>query len=282
MIGVELQGRLGNQLFQYAFAYATAKKLKTSFYFDRKLQALFLPTYFNHAADLFYFLYQTIFSIGGFNGFFKNYLKLRFYAAIRRLLNFELVYISDQVDPRILVPTLKNNKMFSGYFQAAYYFEPYKTEILERFSLKRKHIIAFEEKFKALPKGFTYVVVHIRRTDYIDYNIQLVTDYYHNAIAAAADDNNFYILISDDVQFVKEEFSYLKNKYISAASEIIDFQFLMNADICILSNSTFSWWGAYLNKKNKKVFAPKYWFPVTGEIESPCDIFIADWILVDF
>ena len=46
MIAVKLEGRLGNQLFQYAFAYASAKKLKTTFYLDKSTDNFLLPRYF--------------------------------------------------------------------------------------------------------------------------------------------------------------------------------------------------------------------------------------------
>jgi len=79
-------------------------------------------------------------------------------------------------------------------------------------------------------------------------------------------ENPYYIFISDDLSYIEEEFDYLKEKYISKHNDIIDFQFLLNADICILSNSSFSWWGAYLNNKKATVFAPKFWLGKKSEL----------------
>jgi Glycosyl transferase family 11 len=280
MIGVELQGRLGNQLFQYAFAYATAKKLNSRFYFDRRLQSLFIPKYFEQTSDILYYLDQTIFSVKGFDDFFSVYLKQKFYTLLRKILNYEEVYISDQLDPQFESLKLKDQKLFTGFFQSEYYFAAYKEEIKVKFTIKEKFQTDFRNIFNDLPKGHKYVVIHVRRSDYFHYDIQLPATYYHQAISAIESKNNYYILISDDTAFLESEFGYLDKKYISRSTEIIDFQFLMHADICIISNSTFSWWGAYLNIKNARVYAPDKWFPDFGKIESPCDILLADWNLI--
>ncbi|RYD77003.1 MAG: alpha-1,2-fucosyltransferase, partial [Sphingobacteriales bacterium] len=112
-------------------------------------------------------------------------------------------------------------------------------------------------------------------------NISLPTSYYHDAIKETLRDNSFYIIISDDHEFVKKEFSYLDHKYISNCSEIIDLQFLMNADQCIISNSTFGWWGAYLNPKNPPVVVPKYWLGFAEKVEFPCNIIPKEWKLIE-
>ena len=280
MISVELQGRLGNQLFQYAFAYATAKKLNSRFYFDRRLQSLFIPKYFAQTKDIFYYLDQTIFSLKGFDDFFSVYLKQKFYALLKKILNYEEVYISDQLEPQLERLKLNDQKLFTGFFQSEYYFADCKEEIKAKFVIKEKYQTDFRNIFNNLPQGYKYVVMHVRRSDYFHYDIQLPAEYYHNAISAIESKNNYYILISDDTDFLESEFGYLNKKYISRSTEIIDFQFLMQADICIISNSTFSWWGAYLNVKNAPVYAPNKWFPDSGKIESPCNILLDNWNLI--
>ncbi|GAA4197080.1 alpha-1,2-fucosyltransferase [Pedobacter jeongneungensis] len=280
MISIELQGRLGNQLFQYAFAYATAKKLNSRFYFDRRLQSLFIPKYFAQTKDIFYYLDQTIFSLKGFDDFFSVYLKQKFYALLRKTLNYEKVYISDQLEPQLESLKLNDQKLFTGFFQSEYYFAAYKEEIKAKLVIKEKYQTDFRNIFNDLPQGYKYVVIHVRRSDYFHYDIQLPAEYYHNAISSIESENNYYILISDDTDFLESEFGYLNKKYISRSTEIIDFQFLMQADICIISNSTFSWWGAYLNVKNAPVYVPNKWFPDYGKIESPCNILLDNWNLI--
>jgi hypothetical protein len=62
----------------------------------------------------------------------------------------------------------------------------------------------------------------------------------------------------------------------------MDFQHLLNADVCIISNSTFSWWGAWLNNKPTKViYAPKYFMGWRIKKEIPDHIYPIDWTLID-
>jgi hypothetical protein len=124
-------------------------------------------------------------------------------------------------------------------------------------------------------------VIHIRRSDYVDLNISLPVSYYKRAIEAIDDTDITYIFISDDPAFVETEFDYIPNKYISTHNEIIDLQFLINADICILSNSSFSWWGAWLNNKAcKTVIAPELWLGQHSGQEYPNGVIQPEWTLL--
>jgi hypothetical protein len=52
---------------------------------------------------------------------------------------------------------------------------------------------------------------------------------------------------------------------------------LVNADICILSNSTFGWWGAYLNPKKPEIIASKYWLGRAQKKEYPTNVVPDHW-----
>ena len=76
------------------------------------------------------------------------------------------------------------------------------------------------------------------------------------------------------MMFAKEVGEKYKNAKYVHESEIVDFQLLMNADICVISNSTFAWWGAYLNRKvHKMVMAPKYFLGFHDGKEFPNGIY---------
>lgn len=282
MIAVKLQGRLGNQLFQYAFIYATAKRLNTSFYLDKTIYKFFLPEYFEVKTDFVTPLDHTLFSIRGFKGFFSVRLKLKFYRLLhKQLLSRNETVISNYETVSDSFKLLRDNILYVGFFQSEDYFKEIEGEIRKLYSVKKHFVDAFEKIEKRLDKPGKRVVVHVRRSDYIDLDWSLPLIYYKKAIESADTTGAHFVFISDDPSFVEREFSYIPDKYISTHNEITDLQFLMSADICILSNSSFSWWGAWLNKKvSKKIIAPKFWLGYGKEKEYPVGITQPGWIML--
>jgi hypothetical protein len=270
MIAVRLEGRLGNQLFQYAFAYNVARKLNTSFYIDKSIENFLLPEYFEVKSDLLTPLDRNIFSIPGYKNIFKIHAKRAFYNTLSSILFQKNIIIIDNETPvNTNLQKVKNNAIYNGYFFSQSYFDDFKDEIRQLFKIKNKHRIAFQKVNELLSLTKRKVVVHVRRTDFVGLNISLPLSYYKKAIGLVDAADIEFIFISDDPLFIEQQFGYVANKYVSTNEEIIDLQFLINADICILSNSSFSWWGAWLNhKENKQIFAPKYWlgFRVNEEI----------------
>jgi hypothetical protein len=278
MVAVKLEGRLGNQLFQYAFIYAVAKRLNTKFYLDKSVDYFLLDKYFMVERDFCWFFDNYIFSIEGFKNIFSHHLRYKFYRLLKWYFNLKKITFSNAAHPSIQLNELKNNSVYLGFFQSEEYFNTDRDEILKLFHIKEVFRAHFKKVFDQIPKAKKHVVVHIRRGDYLNENLTLDIGYYRAAIEHIHDQHNYYIFISDDVEFVEDAFSYLTNSYISKNNEIIDLQFLINADICILSNSSFSWWGAYLNNKNAKVIAPKFWFGNKFNGELPVDIIHDSWV----
>lgn len=277
MVAVKLEGRLGNQLFQYAFIYTTAKRLHTNFYMDKSIDYLLLDKYFNIENDFCSFFDSRVFSIKGFKLFFSHYLRWAFYYALRHTAVSKQLLFHNNESPFANLEKVKNNCIYSGHFQSEEYFINYQQDIKQLFSIKTNHQLRFENIFKSFPKAKKYVTIHLRRGDYIQLNWSLNLSYYHNAIKQVHHEGNYYIFISDDVDFVKNEFTYLNDKFISSYDEIIDLQFLIHADICILSNSSFSWWGAWLNTNNAQIIAPQYWIGDQEKKEYPVNVIPKYW-----
>jgi hypothetical protein len=281
MVAVKLEGRLGNQLFQYAFIYTASKKLNTKFYLDKSIDYLLLDKYFNIEQDLCYFFDKKVFSIKGFKNIFSHHLRYKFYYLLKQLFHLKIVTFYNSVEPLTQIKKIEDGTIYQGFFQSEDYFRDLKKEIKNIFTIKDIHVKKFKSIIDRLPITGKHVVVHIRKGDYVDCDFSLNYEYFHKAIVSLNNDANYFIFVSDEPAKIENEFKYIKNKYISDNEEIIDFQFIMHADICILSNSSFSWWGAYLNTKQPKIVAPRYWLGKADNKELPVNVIPHSWIKLD-
>lgn len=135
------------------------------------------------------------------------------------------------------------------YLQDHKYFEKHESEIKKLFSSQKPEI--------------PYVSIHIRRGDYVgnQFYVDLTqTDYYKKAIALFPEDT--FMVFSDDVEFAREYLAPLSDKFVFYhSSEIDDLNLMSRCKHNIIANSSFSWWGAFLNQnQNKKVVFPKDWY----------------------
>jgi len=274
MIAVRLEGRLGNQLFQYAFIYAAARRLNTSFYLDKSIEKFLLPQYFEVKNDFIHALDNNIFSVAGYKNIFSIHFKRTFYSILNKiLLGGRKVIVANTTPVHEALKQVQNNFLYEGHFHSESYFSGHGDEIRELYTIHKTHADGYEKIREQLNPSKKIAAIHVRRGDYLDQDIALPLSYYKKAIAAIQDQQLEYVFISDDSKFVETEFGEIPVKYISTHNEITDLQFLIHADVCILSCSSFSWWGAWLNKnKNKQVFAPKYWLGFKDEREFPAGV----------
>ena len=270
MVGVKFEGRLGNQIFQYVFLQYLKSRRKGIFYFFSNPHHAYLQKYFD---------------LGGYENFT---LSSKPYSAITRFLPaiFKLkeVFIHNWVAPKPFLVT--NFIHYKGYFQSAYYYEQIKPNI--QLKLKSRYVNEFNLQFGELFKNNKIVVVHIRRTDYISYgerrkrDISLPMSYFKDRLAAIENISDYKVIfVSDDMKYVKDFFPIQSNYLFSNNSEIIDFQILQNADISIISNSTFAWWACYLSPKKNIVYGPKNWFGFKIGREHPKGIMTEKFIWCD-
>jgi hypothetical protein len=292
MIGVRISGRLGNQMFQYAFIANQALKNKKSFYLEKSGTVIDLYKYFVLKKTFFYYVDVVCFNHNGFKLFFSHYLRNIFYSIITKFSTIKhLVSSPKGTDhPNELDESHSDNILYNGHFQSPIYFHQFQNKIATYFKLKSSIVKDYNTNFSINAGNLKIVTIHVRKTDFQDlksynlghHDLSLPYSYYHDLIKQIHHDNNYYIFISDNPQEVSKEFSYMKNSMVSDASEIVDFQHMLNADICVIANSTYSWWGAYLNsKKHKVVYCPKYYLGFHLKKEYPIGIYPVNWIQVD-
>jgi len=147
-----------------------------------------------------------------------------------------------------------------GYWQSEKYFNDCEDEIKELFSPTLDIQKYIDERYGDLISDSTSI--HVRRGDYLNHpNHHPVCsiDYYLSAIEKIG--GHKFTIFSDDIKWCKEIFEGDAFTFIEGEHDYIDLWLMSQCKNNIIANSSFSWWGAWLNNnKDKKVIAPKLWF----------------------
>lgn len=275
MIITKLKGGLGNQMFQYAVGRAVALscgrelKLDATGYDD--------PRYINADTPRQYRLFP--FSLSATVATPEEVIKSKYpygiFSKAERFVNLRLLkrhYLD--YEPNIFK---KNNQYIDGYFQSEKNFLNAKNEIVQELTLKKEFESAVFLVEKNKIDKEKSVSVHIRRGDYVnDPKTQAAhgacsREYYKQAMNLMTEkiENPIFYFFSDDIEWVKKEFGeHADYKYVSNP-KLEDYEELMLMASCahnIIANSSFSWWGAYLNKNPEKiVVAPKKWVNIVPD-----------------
>jgi len=271
-ISIDLCGGLGNQLFQIAFVYSLCYKYNAEPIF---LRIDFSPSIFKNRPVYFSTILKKINTIKK-----RKYDSLKFTTINEQTIGYNTINLHDE----------NQQYKFVGYFQTEKYFKQYKEQILDLFSLDEE-IKQQIKQIHALIKGkFSETIsMHIRRGDYLKlskiYAI-LQKEYYDKAISHFSGDS-LLVVFSDDINWCKQNLNY-KNMFFveniqidNLEQEVIEIQLISMCDHNIIANSSFSWWGAWLNEnENKKVIAPKKWFKDEKKNREIKDIYCENWITI--
>lgn len=179
---------------------------------------------------------------------------------------------------------INDNTSIDGYFQTEKYFKHCKNLILE--VLKFKDDIYSEAKSLLPNVNKELVSIHIRRGDYTTpnpYHPVLGEDYINNALEYFNDDDYHFVVFSDDLDWCESVWGSRENfTMFRSSSHFVDLCGMSLCDHNIITNSSFSWWGSYLSKReSKKVIAPDKWFGPGYAHYITADIYRDDMILVE-
>lgn len=274
MIFVQLSGGLGNQLFQYAAAKALAEKNRTELMLDiselKKEKKSITSRGFELSNFNCHINISRPPSITRLPGFKRYGHLLNWFSGWKFLIEKKSAYLSDfllQGDQNFLI----------GFWQSYKYFESIAGSLF--FDLSPKNPLSdLSQKILSEIQSSQAVGVHIRRGDYVsldsakNYHGLLPANYYVESIASIQNehpDAHFYFF-SDDPEWCKTQFNYLKDDYsvISHNGGDQAWQDLILMSWCpkqIIANSSFSWWAAWLGDRRfqdlaRKVIAPSQWF----------------------
>jgi hypothetical protein len=169
--------------------------------------------------------------------------------------------------------TYSPNLNLSGYFQSYRYIELHKEEIKK---LLTPNIKVNKQNYTSL---------HIRRTDYLThkncYNILTLANYYSKAMAASG--GSKFLIFSDEMGWAKQNFTGNEFDFAEGNDAITDLNLMLNCSGGnIIANSSFSWWGAWLNaNEHKQVIYPRVWFgPELAKVNDIKDLCPIDWIRI--
>lgn len=265
MVIIKLKGGLGNQLFQYATARNLSLILKTKlFIFSNKIEKDNLEK-FNISS----------------RRISKNRYKL--FLKFKSFTEYKEEYFSYNKE----VLKLKNNIILDGYFQSEKYFINCRETILNDLKINKSLKSTSLDLLNEIKKTNS-ISIHIRRGDYAE-NSEVnkihgcvSLSYYENAINLISEKtkNPVYFVFSDDISWAKSNLNIDAKVYYSEFNKNSAYEDLKLMSKCknnIIANSSFSWWGAWLNTNpDKIIIIPKRWFK-DFSLDSK-DIYCNSWI----
>lgn len=294
MLLLTFRGQLGNQMFQYAAMRSIAESRGLELAWregisikDKLRRALGRPVSSRRV------MLNRFFRLDG-DGTVQNIIKLARYHLLEsnkriyrgKYCEFAPNAFGEKYDPFLC--DIVDGAEVKAWLQSPEYFSTNSSSVIRWFTPKTKYIKRIDEIDRSLPvKADQRCCIHIRRTDYAQADPAWGTEengwilplsYYHNAISELPR-NLFYVIISDDPIWVKGNIDFISPSYISEnESAVVDMFLMTRCRYNVIANSTFSWWGAWLNQDPKKiVIAPQYFNGWKNEVWHPERIKVHGW-----
>lgn len=282
---IRISGGLGNQMFQYAFFLSLKKQFETqvdtSWYnYNDDHNGLELMKWFPVSFPVAPVEMCEKYGCCKHDVFHKIYYKLLPKNTYYRQGDKESITYDENVYNEKYV-------YIDGYFQSEKYFDECQNEIRKTFKFSVQNLSEDNKSLLSEIEKHNTVSIHIRRGDYINlskYKGICDYEYYRKAIRYISDrvDNPRFIVFSNDMKWCRRNFD---NKYIyvdwnQGKDSYIDMYLMSKCKHNIIANSSFSWWGAWLNTHGEKsiTIAPKKWLNTVDESEM--DIIPDRWVKV--
>jgi hypothetical protein len=295
MIVVKLQGGLGNQMFQYAAGKSLSLKWGKPLFLDISVVDAYTPNVDKrqYALPIFEKI-NTPLSSSFFSGSFfmphrwDNRIRKILGGPLRKVLNENTHSFNESFN------TIQPPVLIDGYWQSEKYFKPYEAAIRNDFEFPPLLSTDANREIMQDMESHVAVSVHVRRGDYVKYGTEnkffglCEVPYYQQAIdwlLSRKTGLKFYFF-SEDADWVEAN---LMRPGLNAAivkgnlhEDSWKDMFLMSrCQHHILANSSFSWWGAWLNpSKEKTVIVPSKWFNTDDPYFEPNDVVPENWVRI--
>jgi len=158
---------------------------------------------------------------------------------------------------------------------------PSKHQIIDIFAPSKYTFIDLISELDILAQEFDTCAIHFRHGDYLKYSRYhpvIDIDYYLNAMDMFPSHTRF-IIFSDDIEWCKKILIGSRYRFVESGNDLHDLYLMSLCQHQIIANSTFSWWGSWLNQNpNKLVIAPKQWY--CGEFKNiNIEDLYTDWMV---
>jgi hypothetical protein len=282
MVIIKLKGGLGNQLFQYAFGRLLSIKRREELWLDKDVLGQLGDTYRYYGLDNFNIKARP-----------ADPEEVRSVKYPFGLISKAWRFVQAKILRRYHVgyePSMLNDKKkyIDGYFQSYKYLEPIRNELLAEITLKNQPDRKYRELLARIKESDS-VAVHIRRTDYLnDVNSKNFAvfglEFYQTAIMMIKEKvaSPIFFVFSDDIGWAKKNLATGAETVYVSDQGFKDYEELMLMSYCrhqITANSSFSFWGAWLNQNPEKiVITPKQWSRFFAKEQK--DLLPENWIKV--
>ena len=282
MIGnnrIGCNGRLGNQMFQYASMRGIASV--------KGFDWVVPPENYDHTAN--YALFET---------FKMTNVQEKNIGFVDGEILKETIHCYD----KNLVDSCSDNTNLDGFFQTEKYFENIADEIRSDFTFKDEYLKPCKEFIDSLDT--TPIFLHVRRGDAIGkehYHPVAPMSYYVEALKRFDKDTPCFVF-SDDLDWCKSQELFKSDRFLfndnierydyqsMDGSGSMQYTLLPHVDLCLMSlcsgaiivNSSFSWWGAWLQNNRGKVIASKPWFGPSASDLDTSDVVPDHWEIIDW
>lgn len=258
---IKFQGGLGNQMFQYALSL----RLKHDGYAPVRYDT----EYYSYCDPHYGFELERIFGVKckGPGMVARRIFKSK---KLTRLLVKYLYDYNDTVYEMPVEGLLRPVKYYDGYWQNENYFKKVESLVRKSFVFNELSVAPQNREMAQRMAGESSVSLHVRRGDYLSCDILCDVcgvEYFRRAIeymrSILGEQVRFY-LFSDDLEWVAKNLDVPNATYVEHNRGLDSWQDMYLMSSCkhhIIANSSFSWWGAWLNPSPEKiVVAPDKWF----------------------
>lgn len=249
MITCKFVGKLGNNMYQTAATIKVAEEMNTDFV---------IPTH-SHAGH--YGELPT-----DFDGFSYEFIKK----------NVELPNKFFQPTFGYTSTPKQNDLELNGFFQAHQYFDDVRDKLIKTYYAPTKKIL---EKVSAYEISPLSLGISVRRGDYLmlqHNHCVLSVQFYQSALSEYFTEVDQIFVFSDDFPWCKDIFG--EDAIYVEEDKFVQLHMMTQMKHLIISNSTFAWWGAYLNDNKGVIVIPDPWFGPSSQHHDTSGLYCPNWI----